>query len=261
MPGKHSQIPWTTHLLVEPRQVLKVPPTNPLAWQTSLIDSEVDSILGGGIYGHTKEGRHVGDAHGGSGGGDRTADNNGIPPAGRQHREFLRRGGGRTSAGGKDGSKEGGGDGDRGGGQGTEGGGTRRLDIVPGEVCPVCQEEMQEEGGGDVDHPPIETAAATAAEGRLTFCRDGCGNNMHARWVVGGLVGEWEGPSLRTLARRNTLSIKFGLVFMTYYCHRYSTLLFKICIVAGTVGRTSKLKQHGYKILLHKRPVFLAYEL
>lgn len=259
MPGKHSQI-LGPHLLVEPHQVLKVPPTNPLAWQTSLIDSEVDSILGGGIYGHTKEGRHVGDAHGGSGGGERTADNNGIPPAGRQHREFLRRGGGRTSAGGKDGSKEGGGDGDRGGGQGTEGGGTRRLDIVPGEVCPVCQEEMQEEGGGDVDHPPIETAAATAAEGRLTFCRDGCGNNMHARWVVGGWLvggkGRFCAPQPEGSLCLSNSDLFYDLLPPSL---QYAS---KILIVAGTaVGRANKLKQHGYNILFYKRPVFLAYDL
>lgn len=146
-----------------------MPPTNPLAWQTSLIDSEVDCILGGGTFGKSNEGRH------GVNGGERGAST-GIPSPG-QHRKFLRRGAGRTSAGGTGGSK---GTGDEGVvGEDAEGGGTRRLDIVPGEVCPVCQEEMEENGGSEAV-PPIE-AAATAAEARLTYCRDGCGNNMHAR--------------------------------------------------------------------------------
>lgn len=158
-------------MLSEP-QVLKVPPTNPLAWQTSLIDSEVDSILDGGIFGPNKEGRH-GSVHG----GERTADN-GMPPSG-QRRDFLRRGAGRTSAGGTSSLKETGDDGV--GGKGTEGSGRRRLDIVPGEVCPVCQEEMEEDGGSEVISR--NGPAATAPEGRLTYCRDGCGNNMHARWV------------------------------------------------------------------------------
>lgn len=83
--------------------------------------------------------------------------------------------------------KESGGDGI--GGEGAEGGGTRRLGIVPGEVCPVCQEEMEEECRGDAV-PPIG-ATATVAEGRLTYCRDGCGNNMHARWVGGWVGGAW----------------------------------------------------------------------
>ena len=166
-------------------QVLKVPPTNPLAWQTSLIDSEVDSILDGGIFGKTKEMRNGG-AHG-SGGDERTARDNGITFAGRQHRrDFLRRGGGRTSAGGDRGLREGGSGGDGGGGaEGTGGGGTRRLDIVPGEVCPVCQEEMEEEGEREVGLPIAAAAAAAAADGRLTYCRDGCGNNMHARYAGG----------------------------------------------------------------------------
>lgn len=146
-----------------PPQVLKVPSTNPLAWQTALIDSEVDCILsggdGGGRFGHQTE--------------------SGAAPSPGQRREFLRRGAGRTSAGGN--SSKGTGDDcseDGGGGGGT----TRRLAIVPGEVCPVCQEEMEDEGdGGEVGE-----GGEVEAEGRLTYCRDGCGNNMHARWVEGG---------------------------------------------------------------------------
>eukprot|EP00752_Nemacystus_decipiens_P003483 g3216.t1 len=155
-------------------QVLKVPPSNPLAWQTSLIDSEVDSILDGGVFGQAKNGGRHGSVHGGG----QHPTGEGMPPPG-QRREFLRRGGGRTSAGGTNGPKETG----RGGGvggEGAEGGGTRRLDLVPGEVCPVCQEEMEEESGGEVDLP----AEAAPAEGRLTYCRDGCGNNMHARCML-----------------------------------------------------------------------------
>eukprot|EP00903_Cladosiphon_okamuranus_P020873 g19168.t1 len=163
-------VPLCLHHLFVMLKVLKVSPTNPLAWQTSLIDSEVDSILDGVDFGATKDGRH---------GGDERAAGNGAPRPG-QHREFLRRGAGRTSAGGSGCVKESGGDGV--GSEGVEGGGARRLDIVPGEVCPVCQEEMEEDGRGDAV-PPVG-AAATAADGRLTYCRDGCGNNMHAREEV-----------------------------------------------------------------------------
>lgn len=152
------------------RQVLKVPSSNPLAWQTALIDSEVDCILSEGNSGNRKV-----DKRGGIPGG---VGSGAAPPG--QRREFLRRGSGRTSAGGNGSSKETGGDAVSAEGGGAGAGPTRRLDIVPGEVCPVCQEEMEEgrdEGGG------IVAAAAAAAEGRLTYCRDGCGNNMHARWV------------------------------------------------------------------------------
>lgn len=144
-------------------QVLKVQPTNPLAWQIALIDSEVDSILGDDGFG-----RH---------------NHSGAPPPPGPCRKFLRRGAGRTSAGGGGSSKATGGDDAEGGGGGVgDGGGTRRLAIVPGEVCPVCQEEMEDEGdGGDVGG-----AREVAMEGKLTYCRGGCGNNMHARWVEGG---------------------------------------------------------------------------
>lgn len=156
-------------------------PSNPLAWQTALIDSEVDSILsvggrGGGNPADNKAGER-GEFSGGVGSGD--------PPQG-QRREFLRRGAGRTSAGGNSCCKGTEGDGGA-GGVGGEGvginGATRRLEIVPGEVCPVCQEEMEgeEEGGGGGGGVAVLAAAAVVAEGRLTYCRDGCGNNMHAR--------------------------------------------------------------------------------
>ena len=92
-------------------------------------------------------------------------------------REFLRRGGGRTSSGGSvvGGAKDVGGSAEVGDGAGAAGGGTRRQEIVLGEVCPVCQEEM--EGGGDEERGE----GATTARAGLTYCRDGCGNNMHAR--------------------------------------------------------------------------------
>lgn len=152
-------------------QVLNVPPSNPLAWQTALIDSEVDYILSGG--GGDRGTKHGASAPGAAG------------PQGQQPREFLRRGGGRTSAGGGTGiPKEADGGGDTGscaGGAagGDGGGGHPRLEIAPGEVCPVCQEEMDEEGEEGAGEDGGKVAAAGG--GRLTYCRDGCGNNMHAR--------------------------------------------------------------------------------
>eukprot|EP00904_Undaria_pinnatifida_P005283 jgi/Undpi1/1885/HiC_scaffold_12.g05272.m1 len=152
-------------------KVLKVPPTNPLAWQTALIDSEVDCILRHGC-GNGKAGRGGDDAPGDRGRGEIGS------PAGR--REFLRRGGGRTSSGGSvvGGAKDVGGSAEVGDGAGAAGGGTRRQEIVLGEVCPVCQEQM--EGGGDEER---EEGATTARAG-LTYCRNGCGNNMHARCML-----------------------------------------------------------------------------
>ncbi|CAM9798008.1 unnamed protein product, partial [Ectocarpus fasciculatus] len=155
-------------------QVLKVPPSNPLAWQTALIDSEVDYILSGG--GGDRGTKHGASAPGAAG------------PQGQQPREFLRRGGGRTSAGGGTGiPKEADGGGDTGscaGGAagGDGGGGHPRLEIAPGEVCPVCQEEMDEEGEEGAGEDGGKVAAAGG--GRLTYCRDGCGNNMHARCML-----------------------------------------------------------------------------
>lgn len=164
----------TTRVCIFPRtvdpQVLKVPPSNPLAWQTALIDSEVDYILSGG--GGDRGSKHGASAHGAA------------RPQGQQPREFLRRGGGRTSAGGGTGvlrEADGGGDtGSCSGGSagGGGGGGHPRLEIAPGEVCPVCQEEMDEGGGEGEDGGK---AVAAKGGGGLTYCRDGCGNNMHAR--------------------------------------------------------------------------------
>ncbi|CAN0062460.1 unnamed protein product, partial [Ectocarpus sp. 12 AP-2014] len=158
--------------MVDP-QVLNVPPSNPLAWQTALIDSEVDCILRGG--GGDRGRKHGASAPGAS------------RPQGHQPREFLRRGGGRTSAGGgTDVLKEADGCGDTGrcsGGSagGGGGGGHPRLEIAPGEVCPVCQEEMDEGGGEGEDG---SKAVAAKGGGGLTYCRDGCGNNMHARCML-----------------------------------------------------------------------------
>ena len=152
-------------------------PTNPLAWQTALIDSEVDCILRCGS-GSDKEGGW------GSGGANAPgrrgrAGGGGLPP---ERWEFLRRGAGRTSSGGSvvGGAKDAeGGCAGVGDGAASAGGDTRRQEIVPGEVCPVCQEEM-EGGGGDEERS--EGAAAVARAG-LTYCVNGCGNNMHARCV------------------------------------------------------------------------------
>lgn len=156
-------------------QVLKVPSTNPLAWQTALIDSEVDCIL---CKGADKMERGGGDSN---------------PP-----REFLRRGSGRTcTASSKEVAGRGGAgvqviDGDR------VGGGARRLEIVSGEVCSVCQEEMEDRGkegaeeeteGASAGAGKVQAAEVRGGEGggRLTYCRDGCGNNMHTRWAVWGM--------------------------------------------------------------------------
>ncbi|CAM9571764.1 unnamed protein product [Ectocarpus sp. 8 AP-2014] len=163
----------TTRVCIFPRtvnpQVLKVPPSNPLAWQTALIDSEVDYILSG-------DGGDRGRKHGASAPGA-------ARPQGQQPREFLRRGGGRTSAGGGTGvlrEADGGGDtGSCSGGSGS--GGHPRLEIAPGEVCPVCQEEMDEGGGEGEDDGKV---VAAEGGGGLTYCRDGCGNNMHARCML-----------------------------------------------------------------------------
>lgn len=82
---------------------------NPLSWQTSLIDSEVDCILS-------------------SVGTSRSSGGILANKAAPVKRDFLRRGSGHTSTGGgktreREGEAEGG-----------QGGGTRRLDIVSGEV-------------------------------------------------------------------------------------------------------------------------------
>ena len=61
------------------------------------------------------------------------------------------------------------------GGRGDQGRETRKLSVAAGDVCPVCQEEM--EVNGRVFDP-------TGPAGSLTYCRDGCGNNMHARWAA-----------------------------------------------------------------------------
>ncbi|CAN0055224.1 unnamed protein product, partial [Ectocarpus sp. 12 AP-2014] len=166
-------VPLCLHHLFIMLKVLKVPPSNPLAWQTALIDSEVDYILSGG-------GGDRGRKHGARAPGA-------MRPQGQQPREFLRRGGGRTSVGGgTDVLREADGGGDTGrcsGGSagGGGGGGHSRLEIAPGEVCPVCQEEM-DEGGGEGE----DSGKAVAAKdgGGLTYCRDGCGNNMHARCML-----------------------------------------------------------------------------
>lgn len=144
-----------------------------MAWQAALIDSEVDSILGGDISNSLA-------------GGGRGAPGS-VVTAGTSRRDFLRRGSGRTSAGGtlrsqhnSDGDTEKGGADSRGGVGERE---RKRLDIVPGEVCPVCQEEMEEEGGEEDERRGGGTGAA-GTERLLTFCRDGCGNNMHTRCVT-----------------------------------------------------------------------------
>lgn len=124
-----------------------MPPTNPLAWQTALVDSEVDYILGCGV---NKE------EFSGEGGSASTL-----------RREFLRRGTGRGCAGRSTSEAV-----DR---DGDQGGATRRLDVVAGEVCPVCQEEMEAKGDG------TEMMGRFRWGEGLTYCRDGCGNNMHAR--------------------------------------------------------------------------------
>ncbi|CAM9924822.1 unnamed protein product [Ectocarpus sp. 4 AP-2014] len=126
-------VPLCLHHLFIMLKVLKVPPSNPLAWQTALIDSEVDYILSGG----------------GGTGVLREADGDG---------DTARCSGGSAGGGG--------------------GGGHPRLEIAPGEVCPVCQEEMDESGGEGEDGGK---AVAAKGDGGLTYCRDGCGNNMHAR--------------------------------------------------------------------------------
>lgn len=128
-------------------QVLKVPPTNPLAWQTALVDSEVDYILGCGF----DRGKFVGKGR----------------SAPTVRREFLRRGSGRGCAGRSTPEAT--------GGNGDQGGATRRLNVVAGEVCPVCQEEMEAKGDG------TEVTGGLRWGESLTYCRDGCGNNMHAR--------------------------------------------------------------------------------
>ncbi|CAN0549910.1 unnamed protein product, partial [Ectocarpus sp. 12 AP-2014] len=137
-------VPLCLHHLFIMLKVLNVPPSNPLAWQTALIDSEVDCILRGG--GGDRGRKHGASAPGAS------------RPQGHQPRECS---GGSAGGGG--------------------GGGHPRLEIAPGEVCPVCQEEMDEGGGEGEDG---SKAVAAKGGGGLTYCRDGCGNNMHARCML-----------------------------------------------------------------------------
>lgn len=85
-----------------------MPQTSPLAWQTSLIDSEVDSILSGLTDGRKSV----------------TAP---------KRRDFLRRGSGRTSAAGNGSADTGDGNGLSENEAGREGE-TQRLELVPGEV-------------------------------------------------------------------------------------------------------------------------------
>lgn len=125
-------------------------------------------------------------------------------PGKQPSREFLRRGTGRTSAGGirKGGTGEGvdGGISDK---NGETGNSVIRQDIVPGEVCPVCQEDLVVTGaksrpdrGAADDHAVAGGTSAGGGRGggrgrgrggggggALTYCIEGCGNNMHARCV------------------------------------------------------------------------------
>ncbi|CAM9931449.1 unnamed protein product [Discosporangium mesarthrocarpum] len=98
--------------------------------------------------------------------------------AARPSRTFLRRGSGRTAAGPvslADQSRQG----TESAGRGDDGPGLRRLALVPGEVCPVCQVVMDVGGGAGAGAGAV---GAGEEDGELlTYCRDGCGNNMHTK--------------------------------------------------------------------------------
>ncbi|KAG5175536.1 hypothetical protein JKP88DRAFT_351442 [Tribonema minus] len=143
------------HALYVMIKVLRVPQDHPLSWQLSLVDSEIDTILSGWV---AKQPRQA--------------------PARAAAAQFLKKGSGHTAAeaaaprgksgGSGSGADDGGGNESSGGGGGNESGkggdgAVVRLEVMPGEVCPICQEGME------------------GAPEELTYCRRGCGNNMHVR--------------------------------------------------------------------------------
>lgn len=62
----------------------------------------------------------------------------------------------------------------------------KRLEIAPGDICPVCQEDIRE-----IDEEGTSLQGVRA--GQLTFCRDGCGNNLHTRCGIPECIrmNEW----------------------------------------------------------------------
>mmetsp|Transcript_25009 Transcript_25009/g.28936 ORF Transcript_25009/g.28936 Transcript_25009/m.28936 type:complete len:223 (-) Transcript_25009:48-716(-) len=131
------------HIVFVMVKVLRVPANNPLSWQLSLVDSEVNSILSGEIL---------------------SRDKSNIKP---HHGTFLRKGKGerwrKKKSNSKDNeinkdvevvnSKE-------------EGYMVIRKDIQTDEICCICQEEMSRED--------LEADI-------LCFCESQCGTNFHKR--------------------------------------------------------------------------------
>ncbi|ETP54022.1 hypothetical protein F442_01137 [Phytophthora nicotianae P10297] len=102
------------HILFVMLKVLRVPPTTPVVWQKSLIDSEIETLLRGGYREKSR-------------------------PAPKPYMKKRKEAAAPSE---------------------PEDVDVDRHELVAGEVCAICQEDMD-------DSKP------------LTFCRKGCGNNFH----------------------------------------------------------------------------------
>ena len=132
------------HLMFVMMKVLRVKATDPLAWQLSLVDSEVTQVLARG-----KKPGNVAASETGDG-----------PSPGTARHAFLRRGQG-AAASGRAGSEQ------EAAGACVEGRDTRtRQDLTADEVCPICQDDMTEQ---------------QMTSGHLCFCEHQCGSNLHAK--------------------------------------------------------------------------------
>jgi len=119
------------HILFVMNKVLRVPETNPLCWQLSLIDSEITNILAGKFNATTTSQRHA----------------------------FLRRGARDMRSSSPDSN-----------GSATDSNPSKtRQELVPDEVCPICQDEMTSE---------------QLSENEICFCEQSCGNNIHVKCLL-----------------------------------------------------------------------------
>ena len=205
------------HILFVLLKVLRVSPDNPLVWQTSLVESEVGQLIRARQSGQDQA---------------REA----LVQNRERARHFLRRGarpstdgggggggsGGGGTAGGRRRGVSAGGDGNTEGVEGDEGGdgdelggaSAVRRDPEAGDVCPICQDDMdpftpEKKGGhagpsggpsggpsaagsaGAVRPPsPIPSTASSVYYdrkdylARIAHCQTGCGNCLHARCLL-----------------------------------------------------------------------------
>mmetsp|Transcript_14807 Transcript_14807/g.21172 ORF Transcript_14807/g.21172 Transcript_14807/m.21172 type:complete len:649 (-) Transcript_14807:89-2035(-) len=160
------------HILFVMLKVFRVPSDNPLAWQLSLIDSEIDLLLSeeeDAKDGLTWKWRKIG-INGGGSEGSRTGSHSNP-----RHTNFLRKGSGTTlwevrrknklvkNGHGEEESEE---DGERDEGSGDRIPPPRRKKISQDPTCPICMQDMTQE---------------EELDGLLCFCAKRCGSNIHTR--------------------------------------------------------------------------------